>query len=93
MVSSTLPSLKQNNQKYISFSVTFLLTETQCESCKSSFLWGKMKSAVRETTPQRALRDCVKSQAGKVTKEGFGKEGVQWAINYFAKGFLLVTRS
>ena len=27
LVSSTLPSLKQNNQKYVSFSVTFLLTE------------------------------------------------------------------
>ena len=41
-----------------------------CENCKVSFIWGKMKTAVCETAPQIALRNCSKEHWGKVSKGG-----------------------
>ena len=54
-------------------SFTFLLTEmpvdlkenAQCESYELSFIWGNMRTAVRETEPQIVLRDCSKDVWGK----------------------------
>ena len=34
------------------------LKKAQCESCELSFIWGKMRIAPWETTPQIALRNC-----------------------------------
>ena len=34
--------------------------DEQRESCKWSFIWGKMRTAAWETAPQVALRDCSK---------------------------------
>ena len=34
--------------------------DAQRESCKWSFIWGKMRTAAWETAPQVALRDCSK---------------------------------
>ena len=54
-------------------SCTFLITEmpvnlkenAQCESYELSFIWGNMRTAVRETEPQIVLRDCSKDVWGK----------------------------
>ena len=32
--------------------------DVQLESCKLSFIWGKMRTAAQEAVPQIALRDC-----------------------------------
>ena len=42
---------------------------SQSESCELSFIWGKMRTAVQQTTPQIALRDCSK-------ETGLGAEDV-----------------
>ena len=34
------------------------------ESCKSNFIWGKMRTAVQETAPQVSLRNCSKERGG-----------------------------
>ena len=34
--------------------------KAQCESCEYSFIWGKMRTAAKETAPQIALRNCPK---------------------------------
>ena len=39
----------------------------QPEGCKLSFIWGKMKTAARETAPQIAPRNCSKEVGGKVS--------------------------
>ena len=41
------------------------LKNVQCESCKLSFIRGKMSTAARETAPQIALRNCSKENGGK----------------------------
>ena len=40
---------------------------TQYESCKLSFIWGKMKAIALETAFQLALRNCSKEAGGKVS--------------------------
>ena len=37
------------------------------ESCKLSFIWGKMRTVARETAFQIALRNCSKEVGGKVS--------------------------
>ena len=39
----------------------------QPESCKSNFIWGKMRTAAQEPAPQVSLRNC--------SKEGWGEAG------------------
>ena len=47
-----------------------LKKNAQCESCKLSFVWGKMRIVARETVPQIALRNCTK----EVGEGGVGRE-------------------
>ena len=42
-----------------------LKKNAQHESCKLSFIWGKMKTAAWETAPQIALRNCSKETGGR----------------------------
>ena len=39
--------------------------DAQCESCELSFIWGKMRTATRETAPQIILRNCFKEVVGE----------------------------
>ena len=39
----------------------------QRERCELSFIWGKMRTAARETASQIALRNCSKEAGGKVS--------------------------
>ena len=39
--------------------------DAQCESCELSFIWGKMRTATRETAPQIILRNCSKEVVGE----------------------------
>ena len=41
-------------------------TDAQLERGELGFIWGKMRSAAWEATPQRALGDCSKDGVGKV---------------------------
>ena len=43
------------------------LKNAQCENCKLSFIWGKMRTAAWETAPQIALRNSSKETRGKVS--------------------------
>ena len=45
--------------------------DVQLESCKLSFIWGKMRTAAREAAPQIALRDCSKEVVGESQYRGF----------------------
>ena len=47
--------------------------KVQCESCKLSFIWGKMKTAAWETALQMALRNS--------SKKGWG-EGGQYICDF-----------
>ena len=40
-------------------------TDAQLESCKLSFIWGKMRTAAQKAAPQIALRDCSKEVVGE----------------------------
>ena len=42
-----------------------LRKDAQGESCKLSFIWGKMRTAAQETAVQRPLRGCSKEVVGK----------------------------
>ena len=42
-----------------------LKKNAQLESFELSFIGGKMRTAVQETAPQRALRNCSKELGGK----------------------------
>ena len=48
----------------ILFSV-FMKKDAQFESCKLSFIWGKMRTATREAASQIALRKCSKAAEGE----------------------------
>ena len=39
--------------------------DAQCESWELSFIWGKMKTATREATPQITVRNCSKEVMGE----------------------------
>ena len=41
------------------------LKNVQCETCKLSFIRGKMRTAAWDTAPQIVLRDCSEGAAGK----------------------------
>ena len=43
------------------------LKNAQRESCELSFIWGKMRTAARETAFQMALRNCSREVGGKVS--------------------------
>ena len=48
--------------------VCVLLTkkkDVQLESCKLSFIWGKMRTAAQEAASQIALRDSSKVEVGE----------------------------
>ena len=62
----------------------FLHMETlkRCESSELSFIWGEMRTAVQETAPHIALRNCSKEvEGGKVNTCDFGEEEVH-VINH-----------
>ena len=40
------------------------LKNAQCESCELSFIWGKMRTAARETEFQITLRNCSEEALG-----------------------------
>ena len=58
---------KEGIPLWVTSAVVILLTkkDAQCESCKISFKWGKMKTGVQETAPQTAPRDCPKEAVGE----------------------------
>ena len=41
-----------------------IIKNAQHESCKLSFIWGKMRSAAQKTAPQIAVTNCSK-EAGR----------------------------
>ena len=45
--------------------------DVQLESCKLSFIWGKMRTAAREAASQTALRDGFKVGVGEGQYIGF----------------------
>ena len=45
-----------------------LKKDAQCQSFELNFIWGKMKTAARETAPQIILRNCSKEVVGEVNK-------------------------
>ena len=49
------------NQLFLKFDLVVF----NYESCKLSFIWGKMRTAAQAMTPQIALRDCFKEVRGK----------------------------
>ena len=66
----------------------------QHESCKLSFIWGKMKTAAWETAPQIALKNCSKETVGKVNIYVILVKRVYIeSSTYFSRRFLLVTRN
>ena len=56
--------LKVSTKKGTDF---FKKKNAQPESCKSNFIWGKMRTAAQEPAPQVSLRNC--------SKEGWGEAG------------------
>ena len=54
---------KKTEEKKVNVSVD--LKNVQYETCKLSFIRGKMRTAAWETAPQIALRDCSEGAAGK----------------------------
>ena len=81
------PLLKWNT--YFIFILIFLivnLKNAQHESCKLSFIWGKMRTAAWETAPQITLRNCSKEAVGEV---GIYVIYMQ-SSTYFSRRFLLV---
>ena len=71
----------------------FTKKDVQLESCKLSFIWGKMRTATQEAASQIALRECSKAAVGEGQYIRFWWRGssIPWSI-HFTKGFLLVTR-
>ena len=63
------------------------------ESCELGFIWGKMRTAARETAPRIALRDCSEKTVGEGQYRRFWLRGssAQSSV-YFTEGFLLVMR-
>ena len=59
--------------------------EKRCTSgsCKLNFTWGKMRSAVWETAPQIALRDCSKEAVGEGQYMDFGEGEVHITKHLF----------
>ena len=51
---------KESHIRYILSQIVVLEKKlcAQCESCKLSFIWGKMRTAALETVFQIALRNC-----------------------------------
>ena len=48
--------------------------DAQLESCKLSFIWGKMRTAPWEAASQIALRDCSKAAVGESQYIKFGEK-------------------
>ena len=68
--------------------------DAQCKSCELSFIWGKMRTATQETIPQIILRNCSKEVVGEDQDIRFRwRQSSMQSSAYFARGFLLVTRS
>ena len=63
--------------------------KAQPESCKLSFIWGKMRTAARETAFQIALRNCSKEVGRKVSIYVILVKGeyIQSSTYFFAEGF------
>ena len=66
-----------------------VLKNAQHESCKLSFIWGKMRTAARETAFQIALRNRSKEAGGKVSIYVILVKGeyMQSSIYFFTEGF------
>ena len=45
--------------------IVSLKKSTRHESCKLSFVWGKIRIVAQEIAPQIALRDCSKEAGGE----------------------------
>ena len=73
--------------------ITVSKKDAQLESCKLSFIWGKMRTAARETAPQIALRNCSKEMGeGEVRIYMILVKGKYMQSNiYFSRRFLLVS--
>ena len=41
------------------------IKDVQLDSCELNFIWGKMRTGVREAASQKALRDCSKVPVGE----------------------------
>ena len=67
--------------------------DVQLESCKLSFIWGKMRTAAWEAASQMALRDYSQVAVGERQYIRFWWRGswIPWSTR-FIKGFLLVMR-
>ena len=60
----------------------------QCESCGSSFIWGKMRTIAWETAFLIALKNCSKDVERKGIKiYDFGEGGVHAIKHIFLEGF------
>ena len=59
------------NSKYHKQCLLSTKKDVQLESCKLSFIWGKMRTAAQEAVPQIALRDCSKEVVGEGQYIGF----------------------
>ena len=67
--------------------------KAQCESCKLSFIWGKMRTIAREATFQIALKNCSKEVGGKVSTYVILAKGCTCnQAHIFCRRFLLVSR-
>ena len=49
--------------------------DVELESCKLSFIWGKMRTAAQEAASQIALRACSKSAVGESQYVSSGEAG------------------
>ena len=68
------------------------LKHAQCESCKLSFIWGKMRTVAWETAPQIALKNRSKEVGQKgQCKCDFGEGGKVQSSTYFLRRFLLIS--
>ena len=70
---------------------------SQQESCELGFIWGKMRTALQETTPQRALRnrETAENQLQRTRGEDqymcdFGEGGIYAIKHRFFQRFLAV---
>ena len=69
----------------------WLKKHAQCESCASSFIWGKTRTITWETAFQRALWNCSREAEGSQYICTFGEGGVHAIKHIFCKSFLLVS--
>ena len=65
-----LSGILKKTLKKLCFLLYIMLTlknkeKAQCNSGKLSFIWGKMRTAAREISPQIVLRNCSEKVGGR----------------------------